>query len=147
MFHTCFIYYVGSARSLQRQERAATPTFGKNTPYTPLSHIPICIVCLLLYQYMGASCICLYAYQLMKDESKTDVVVTTYDALKSGRYIQPHIPSTKLVYSMLMFIACIRCTLYIGMRTVFRRLVWRSVILDEGHRVKNEVCNIITIYI
>ena len=24
----------------------------------------------------------------MKDESKTDVVVTTYDALKSGMYIQ-----------------------------------------------------------
>ena len=38
------------------------------------------------------------------------------------------------------------CTLYIGMRTAFRRLVWRSVILDEGHRVKNEVCKIITIY-
>lgn len=28
--------------------------------------------------------------QLMKDESKIDVVVTTYDALKSGTYITNH---------------------------------------------------------
>ena len=57
-----------------------------------------------------------------------------------------HIYSTMLVYNMLIIIVCIRCMLYIGMRTAFRRLVWRSVILDEGHRVKNEVCKIITIY-
>ncbi len=45
---------------------------------------------------------------LMRDSRVTNVVVTTYDALKSG------------------------------LRTSFRRILWRTIFLDEGHRIKNE---------
>ena len=45
----------------------------------------------------------------MKDESKTDVVVTTYDALKSGMNIQPNLlyayayaPASVLIYYLYM---------------------------------------------
>ena len=43
------------------------------------------MVCLQLSVLYMSVCI-----QLMKDESKIDVVVTTYDALKSGTYITNH---------------------------------------------------------
>jgi hypothetical protein len=47
--------------------------------------------------------------QLMSDPRQAEVVVTTYDAIKSE-----------------------------GWRNALHRMVWRSVILDEGHRIKNE---------
>ena len=50
---------------------------------------------------------------LVHDESKTQVVVTTYDTLKNTHW-----------------------------QTFLRRIVWRSVILDEGHRIKNEDSNV-----
>ena len=45
----------------------------------------------------------------MKDESKTDVVVTTYDALKSGMCIQPnllyaYVPASVLIYRVYVFV-------------------------------------------
>lgn len=46
--------------------------------------------------------------KIMRDEKQTEVVITTYDTIKSG------------------------------MRTAFRDINWRTVILDEGHRIKNE---------
>lgn len=46
--------------------------------------------------------------KVILDPSKTEVVVTTYDSMKST------------------------------MRSAVRGIVWRSVFLDEGHRVKNE---------
>jgi SWI/SNF-related matrix-associated actin-dependent regulator of chromatin subfamily A member 5 len=49
---------------------------------------------------------------LMSTQNNLNVVVTTYDALKSG------------------------------MRRATRNIVWRSIILDEGHRVKNENSNV-----
>ena len=45
----------------------------------------------------------------MNDPKVTEVVVTTYDTLKN-----------------------------VAWRTLFRRIVWRSAFLDEGHRIKNE---------
>lgn len=46
--------------------------------------------------------------KLMRDEKQTEVAVTTYDTIKSA------------------------------MRSAFKEINWRTVILDEGHRIKNE---------
>jgi SNF2 family DNA or RNA helicase len=46
---------------------------------------------------------------IIKDASQTEVVLTTYETVKSAK-----------------------------LSNALRRIVWRSVILDEGHKLKNE---------
>ena len=50
---------------------------------------------------------------LIHDETKTQVAVTTYDTLKNAHW-----------------------------QTFLRRIIWRTVILDDGHRIKDEDSNV-----
>ena len=49
---------------------------------------------------------------VIRDAGQTEVVLTTYETIKS-----------------------------LKMRATLRRIVWRSVVLDEGHKVSSSVCS------